>query len=144
MAYNLRTPHMDNHDQSPAPVTSDSRPPVTDSPWFWLFLFGGMGIVALAAIAPKYLRRQTGIERQYTAREAILERQAKGTPAPADAPAVEEQPPRPGSGLLVPLAPVGYVIAILLSVALLARVVIERRRAARQVLGVTKRTRGRR
>ena len=129
---------MENKNQPPAPVTSESQPPMTDSPWFWLFLFGGVGIIALAAIAPKYFRRQADIERQYAAREAILERQASGTATSLEATPADEQgrgqtsQPRPGSGLLIPLAPVGYVIALLLSGALLARVVIERRRAARQ------------
>ena len=49
------------------------RPPITDSPWFWVLLFSLVGIVALAAISDQYGKRQARLERQYQARERIAE-----------------------------------------------------------------------
>jgi cell division protein FtsL len=55
------------------------RPPITDSPWFWLCLFATMGLVALAAIGPKYAKRQAGIERKEQARQRAAELASGGT-----------------------------------------------------------------
>ena len=46
-------------------------PPVTDSPWYWLALFGVMGLAALLAIGPKYGRRQASIERKHQAQQQM-------------------------------------------------------------------------
>ncbi len=62
-------------------------PPVTDSPWFWLALFGAMGLAALLAVSPKYGRRQATIERKYQAQQQML-RSADGMPV-----AGETRPP---------------------------------------------------
>ena len=95
-----------------------AKAPITDSPWFWLFLFGVFGLAALAAIGPKYVRRQALIERQFYAREEIVRRQsqsaedrAASTAQPAEAP--------PGE-LLIPLRP----LALLLSGVLLVLFII--------------------
>jgi hypothetical protein len=47
------------------------KPPITDSPWFWVLLFSLMGLVALVAISGQYGKRQSRLERQYQARERI-------------------------------------------------------------------------
>jgi hypothetical protein len=48
------------------------RPNVlTDSPWFWLAVFSGMGLVALFAVGGRYARRQHQIEFQFQAREQV-------------------------------------------------------------------------
>jgi hypothetical protein len=52
------------------------RPPVTDSPWFWVMIFALMSLGALAAISGKYGRRQAAIERQYQARLRLAEKRA--------------------------------------------------------------------
>ena len=41
--------------------------PITDSPWFWLYLFCTAGLIALAASSGKYQQRQARIEREYHA-----------------------------------------------------------------------------
>ncbi|HEV3340327.1 MAG TPA: hypothetical protein VG125_08215 [Pirellulales bacterium] len=47
-----------------------SRPaPITDSPLFWVLLFGSVGLVMLAAIEPKYIKRQERIERMQQSRQ---------------------------------------------------------------------------
>lgn len=45
-------------------------PPLTDSPWFWLLLFGTMALIMLAAIEPKFARRQERLERMHASRQS--------------------------------------------------------------------------
>lgn len=45
-----------------------ARQPITDSPWFWAYLFGTAALVALALASPKYSARQAQIEREYQGR----------------------------------------------------------------------------
>lgn len=48
----------------------ESRPPpITDSPWFWLLLFGGVALVMLTAIEPKFSRRQERLDRMQQSRQ---------------------------------------------------------------------------
>ena len=51
----------------------DMNPPpkrrLSDSPWFWTYLFGTFALVALVVIGPKYAHRQSQLERQFQARE---------------------------------------------------------------------------
>jgi hypothetical protein len=42
--------------------------PVTDSPWFWAYLFGTAALIALALAGPKFGPRQAQIEREYQGR----------------------------------------------------------------------------
>jgi hypothetical protein len=42
--------------------------PLTDSPWFWAYLFGTAALVALAIANPKFNVRQAQIEREYQGR----------------------------------------------------------------------------
>jgi hypothetical protein len=44
-------------------------PPVTDSPLFWLLLFGSAGLLMLTAVEPKYIKRQERIVRMQESRE---------------------------------------------------------------------------
>lgn len=48
--------------------TSASRRPLTDSPWFWAYLFGAAALVALFAANSKFGPRQAQIEREFQAR----------------------------------------------------------------------------
>lgn len=49
--------------------TTAPRPPITDSPWFWGYIFTTAALIALALAAPKYYSRQTQLERQFLARQ---------------------------------------------------------------------------
>jgi hypothetical protein len=43
--------------------------PITDSPLFWVLLFGSVGLVMLTAVEPKYIQRQERIVRMQQSRE---------------------------------------------------------------------------
>ncbi|HEX5106669.1 MAG TPA: hypothetical protein VFV87_22770 [Pirellulaceae bacterium] len=45
------------------------RRPITDSPWFWAYLFAVAALVALALVGTKYGPRQAQIEREFQGRQ---------------------------------------------------------------------------
>jgi hypothetical protein len=47
----------------------NSQRPITDSPWFWAYLFGTAALVALALAGGKYGPRQAQIEREFQGRQ---------------------------------------------------------------------------
>src|SRR5690242_17935997 len=49
------------------------RRPMTDSPWFWAFLFSTAALLALAVIGPKFAQRQAHIEREFQGRQRAAE-----------------------------------------------------------------------
>jgi len=54
-----------------------TRRSMTDSPWFWVYLFTTAGLIALALIGPKFAERQAQIEREYQGRQRAAQ-QAQG------------------------------------------------------------------
>lgn len=57
-----------------------TRRPLSDSPWFWAYLFGTCALIALALAAPKFSRRQVQIERESQGRERAAQRLNGQTP----------------------------------------------------------------
>ena len=57
----------------PEPTRPTPGPPeprrISDSPLFWFFMFGAMGLLALVAIAPKHAQRQERLERMADSRQ---------------------------------------------------------------------------
>lgn len=53
---------------------------MTDSPWFWAYLFGVGGLIALALAAPRFSSRQAQEERRFQGRERAAQHQAGETP----------------------------------------------------------------
>lgn len=49
------------------------RPGITDSPWYWAFVFSAMALVGALAIAPKYDERQKRLEARYVWRQRMYE-----------------------------------------------------------------------
>jgi hypothetical protein len=49
---------------------SVERSPLTDSPWFWAYLFGTAALVALFLAGPRYHGRQGQLEREFAARQS--------------------------------------------------------------------------
>jgi hypothetical protein len=88
------------------------RPPLTDSPWFWVLAFSLMAILALAAMSGKYGRRQAVLERQYQARERVA---AGETGAAAVADAERRAYAKPGD-MLIPLWPLAVLMAVVAGV----------------------------
>ncbi len=56
------------------------RGPITDSPWFWFYLFATAGLIALVLMGPKFGKRQAEIERQYQGRERAMQKQLGQAP----------------------------------------------------------------
>lgn len=50
-------------------TSSAGSSPITDSPWFWAYLFGTAALVALALAGNKYGPRQAQIEREFQGRQ---------------------------------------------------------------------------
>lgn len=100
--------------KSPSPPSVGSPRP-TDSPWFWALAFSVTAIAGLAAISPKFDRRQGRLETRYAGREeaaAERARRASGLP-PSDLATDAREPsaePR-RIVLLWPLAAVALVVA---------------------------------
>src|SRR5262245_9867555 len=53
-------------------MPSASRP-MTDSPWFWAYLFTTAALIALALIGPKFAARQAQIEREFQGRQRVAQ-----------------------------------------------------------------------
>jgi len=89
--------------------TDSPEPPVrslTDSVWFWVYLFGTGGLIALYLAGPKYRQRQTQLERQFSARQSGGQA-VSGVDGPVD-PANTEQ--------IISLEPLFLVMGILLAI----------------------------
>jgi hypothetical protein len=41
---------------------------LSDTPWFWVYVFATSALAAILVIGPKYLQRQAQLEREYRAR----------------------------------------------------------------------------
>jgi hypothetical protein len=53
---------------------SSAARPITDSPWFWAYLFATAALIALALIGPKFASRQAQIEREFQGRQRVAQR----------------------------------------------------------------------
>jgi hypothetical protein len=98
-------------------MSASPKPPLTDSPWFWVLLFSVVGMVSLVVISGQYGKRQARIERQYQARERI------GDNAVNDPTRPEYATP---DNTLVPIWPLGV---LLVAAAMLAAVMLQRERS---------------
>jgi hypothetical protein len=98
-------------------MSTNDKPPITDSPWFWVLLFSIVGLVALGGISGQYGKRQARLERQYQARERIRDDEigdaAVGDPARRDY-SSPEKTLIPIWPLAVPLGGVVVVAAVIL------------------------------
>lgn len=106
-----------------------------ESPWFWLALFGGVALVGISIIGPKYARRQMRLELRYENRLASQERReaiASGeTPAEQVAAPMANRPPEPKASL----APLLALFAAITAIGLVGLVVSWRNHVAEDFLG---------
>jgi len=82
---------------------------ITDSPWFWVYIFSTSALIALALAGPKYFPRQTQLERQFLARQ-----EGGQTIKGADGQSIA---PPTGRNLIVTLGPLFVICGLLLMVA---------------------------
>jgi hypothetical protein len=62
-------------------MTSPARAsPITDSPWFWAYLFGTAALIALALAGSKYGPRQAQIEREFQGRQRAAQQKSGQEP----------------------------------------------------------------
>ncbi|HEV3022630.1 MAG TPA: hypothetical protein VGX76_09180 [Pirellulales bacterium] len=52
-------------------MTEARAKPLTDSPWFWLLLFGSMAMAMSVAVQPRFARRYERLERMHQARVQV-------------------------------------------------------------------------
>ncbi len=77
---------------------------LTDSPWFWVYLFSSFAVLALFVIEGKFTRRQDHAENQYLYGTRTLDRPAAATDSDAaTAPTASKAIPNDKSGDRAPL-----------------------------------------
>jgi hypothetical protein len=57
-------------------TSAPSKPRLTESPWFWVYLFGTAALIGMFLIGPKADQVQAQRDGNFTRRQASLERQA--------------------------------------------------------------------
>lgn len=103
---------------------ADSENRWSESPWLYFAVFAGVALLGILAIAPKYAKREAGLEQRYRARQgAAREKFAAHEAGDATsrspdheqpAGAAEAQPVATHRELLVPLTPLIIIIAAVL------------------------------
>jgi hypothetical protein len=96
-------------------MTADARPPLTDSPWFWVLAFSLMALLALAAMSGKYGQRQAREELKYQASERIASGE-RGDAASSDASG--RRPYSSPGQTLIPLWPLAVIMVAISLIAL--------------------------
>ena len=86
---------------------------MTDSPWFWAYVFATAGLAALLLAWPKYHERQQQIERHYRGRVALRH----ATEIPGVVASTDDR-----SETFIPLWPLGLVCALVLAFLAVRRV----------------------
>ncbi len=90
------------------PSQDDGAGPLTDSPWFWGYLFATAALVALFLTGPKYRVRQPQLERQFSARQS-----GGQAIAGADGPVA----PSTSDDMIISLYPLYITLALVLGIA---------------------------
>lgn len=62
--------------------STPQQEPITDSPWFWLYLFATVALILLIVFQSKLDIRQANIERQHQARQIANQSDGNNSEAP--------------------------------------------------------------
>ncbi|HUY92667.1 MAG TPA: hypothetical protein VMV10_28260 [Pirellulales bacterium] len=114
---------------SPSPPPSK---PLSDSPLFWLLLFGGMALAMAAVIQPKFAQREARLERMYHSRQLASERSAsKASGAESEAvPPASATPAYQTGEPIVTLRSLMFLLAAVLLAASIALLFVRRGQAS--------------
>lgn len=102
--------------------------PLSDSPLFWLLLFGGAALALAAVIQPKFAQREARLERMYHSRQLAARRsaakanKAESASAPQSSASPEYQPGEP----IVTVRSLMFLLAAVLLAAAIAIVLVRR------------------
>src|SRR3990167_4768494 len=97
-------------------ASSSPRKSITDSPWYWVYLFCTAGAIALLLAGPKFAARQAQIERNSEARLQVAQHVASHQVASQQI-NVTEQEAEPRTATRVTLWPLYAALGFVLSVA---------------------------
>ncbi|MBW3597225.1 MAG: hypothetical protein KY475_08115 [Planctomycetes bacterium] len=61
-------------------ASAPRRPPLSDSPWFWVYLFATFALIVLTVMRPRVLERQAQLERKVQGRQRAAEQAAGREP----------------------------------------------------------------
>ncbi len=61
-------------------AVESKRKPITESPWYWFYLFATTGLIFLVVMSPKFSSRQAQVERQGQGRQRAIQQQLGQTP----------------------------------------------------------------
>jgi hypothetical protein len=87
---------------------AEARPSITESPWYWVYLFTTAGLIALLLLEPRFGARQSQIERAAQGRQRAIQNLSGKEPVTSLSDEEHTQ---------ISLRPLYYVLAALLLVA---------------------------
>lgn len=90
------------------------RPPITDSPWFWVLMFALMALFVLVLFDGRYGRRQSSVERKYQAAQRVA---VGETGADASSDATGRRPYSSPDHPLIPLWPLTLIMFLIALIA---------------------------
>lgn len=87
--------------------STSTRRSLTESPWYWIYLFASAGLIALMLAGPKFAARQAQIERKSQGRQRAVAQQAGREPV---------TPLSEAGSTRIDLRPLYYLLSLLLVV----------------------------
>lgn len=93
-------------------VAAPNAAALTDSPWFWIEVFGCAALLGLTLIGGKYQQREARLEQRYESRQEIFDRQSQGRLRVDEAASVQTPPESLERPLLVSLRPLFILMIV--------------------------------
>lgn len=92
-------------------------PPLTDSAWFWVFMFSGVAMLGIIAVGPKYVRRQARAEQRYANRVQTWQHQQQAAEGSAESTELEAGRLMESQSPRASLIPLAAAVALVMAVA---------------------------